>query len=75
MLLFGMVEKHNSKKISLMLLQESLWNIEDKINIFLESIADHEAEIIRLKRFNQLFSERLSKLESNRNHTRTNQNE
>lgn len=62
-----MVEREN-KKISLMLLQESLWNIEDKINIFIESIADHEAEIIRLKRFNKIFSERLKVLEKSNKH-------
>lgn len=49
-----------SHTFSLLLLQESLWGIEDKLNVIVESIADHEAEINRLKRLNLIFSERLN---------------
>ena len=61
-----MGEKNNktNDKITLLLLQESLWGIEDKLNVIVESIADHDADIIRLKALQQLTSERLSSLES-----------
>lgn len=56
-----MVRKDSkTQKFSLLLLQESLWGIEDKLSVIVESIADHEAEINRLKRLNQIFSERLN---------------
>ena len=58
--------RKKGNELSLMLLQESLWGIEDKINVIVETLADHEAEIIRLKRHNQLHSERLNTLEVNR---------
>lgn len=58
--------RKKGNELSLMLLQESLWGIEDKINVIVETIADHEAEVIRLKRLSQLFSGRLSTLELNR---------
>lgn len=45
--------------MSLMLLQESLWKIEDKLNVIVECIADHEAELIRVKRKIQLLSRKL----------------
>lgn len=38
------------KKLSLMLLRESIWGIEDKLKTIIETQADHEADIIRLKR-------------------------
>lgn len=53
--------------LSLLLLQESVWGIEDKMKVIRETMADHEAELIRLKRLNQLFAERLKTLEINRN--------
>ena len=60
-----MVERTNKdRKLSLMLLRESLWQIEDKVNIILESIADHEAELIRHKRTLDSLSERLIRHES-----------
>ena len=40
----------NNRKISNMLLRESLWKIEDRLTAMVESIADHEAELIRLRR-------------------------
>ncbi len=61
-----MGDKNNkpNDKITLLLLQESLWGIEDKLNVIVESIADHDADIIRLKALQQLTAERLSNLES-----------
>ena len=60
-----MAEKSNNKRrLSLLLLQESLWKIEDKMNIFLESIADHEAELIRLRRSVNLALQKLRSLEN-----------
>ena len=60
-----MVNKSSDNgKINLMLLKETLWKVEDKINVILESIADHEAEQIRQKRLTNLILERLSKLEA-----------
>ena len=53
--------------LSLLLLQESVWGIEDKIKVIRETMADHEAELIRLKRLNQLFADRLKTLEINKN--------
>lgn len=56
----------NKRRLTLLLLQESLWKIEDKMNIFLESIADHEAELIRLRRLVGLVLQRLEAMESRR---------
>ena len=62
---YYMVEKSNTKhKMTLMLLQESLWKIEDRINVILESLADHEADIIRIKRLNPQILHRLDVLET-----------
>ena len=47
-----------------MFLKETLWKVEDKLNVILESIADHEAEQIRQKRLTNLMLERLGKLEA-----------
>lgn len=44
------------------LLQESLWNLEDKLNIILEGTADHDAELIRLKRLSNQILDRLAKV-------------
>jgi len=49
------------------LLQESLWNLEDKFSVVLDSDADHEAELIRLKRRLDHCVERISKLETQHN--------
>ena len=40
----------NNRKISNMLLRESLWKIEDRLTVLVESVADHEAELIHLRR-------------------------
>lgn len=47
-----------------MLLQESLWKVEDKLSLMLESLADHEAELIRLRRLITQATQRLHTLES-----------
>jgi len=41
--------KNNKQKLSLLLLREALWQIEDKLKIITEAQADHEADLIRLK--------------------------
>ena len=58
---------NNNKKISLMLLQESIWKIEDKINVILEGIADHEAELIRIRNSMNLLLQRLDITETHSN--------
>jgi hypothetical protein len=64
---FHMVDKLNDRhEMTLLLIQESLWKVEDKLNIVLESIADHEAELIRLKRLTDLSLQRLAKIETRR---------
>ena len=55
-----MTIENSTDQLSLHLLQESIWGIEDKINVFVESIADHEAELIRLKRLNQSILENMN---------------
>ncbi len=37
-------------KTQILLLKELVWKIDDKLKVILETQADHEAEIIRLKR-------------------------
>ncbi|MEZ5357202.1 MAG: hypothetical protein R3F48_13535 [Candidatus Zixiibacteriota bacterium] len=51
-------------KMAIMLLKEAIWKVEDRLNVILESIADHEAEIIRLRQHSHLSSERLTKIET-----------
>lgn len=58
-------KEDNQERINLMLVQESLWKVEDKVNVFLESIADHEADLIRLKRSVNSIMRRLEVLENN----------
>lgn len=38
---------HN-RKISMTLLRESIWGIEDRLKVVIETLADHEAEIREL---------------------------
>ena len=47
-----------------MLLQESLWKVEEKLSLMMESLADHEAELIRLRRLITQATQRLHTLES-----------
>jgi len=55
---------NNGQKIDLRLLQEALWNIEDKMKSYMESIADHEAELIRLRRQFNIIRQRITNLEA-----------
>jgi chromosome segregation ATPase len=57
-------DPNQKKTITLMLLQESLWKLEDRLNIFMESIADHEADLIRHKSKFKILSQRLDTLET-----------
>lgn len=57
-------EANGKKRINFMLLQESLWKVEDKLSLMLESLADHEAELIRLRRLITQATQRLQTLES-----------
>ncbi|MFH1891879.1 MAG: hypothetical protein ABIK83_04270 [Candidatus Zixiibacteriota bacterium] len=55
----------NKQRIDAILVQETLWTIEDNVKIILESVADHEAELIRLRHsINSL----ALKLEKSRSH-------
>jgi hypothetical protein len=54
----------SSEKLNLMLLRESIWELDDKLNVIMESTADHEAEIVRFKRLISLLSDRVSKIET-----------
>ena len=51
-------------KLTLLLLREAIWQIEDRVNVLVESVADQEAEVLRLKRLNELHTKRLESLES-----------
>ena len=45
-----MVDKtDNNQKIQLLLLQESMWQIEDKIDRSLDEIAKHQAALLLIK--------------------------
>lgn len=58
--------RNDPGKVDLMLLQESFWKLEDKLEVFVESLADLEAEVIRLKRAVKLIEQRLESLEQAR---------
>ena len=62
------VKRTKKNDLSLLLLQESLWGVEDKIKVISETIADHEAELIRLRNLNQVAIDRLNALEINNNY-------
>ena len=59
-------ESDNQRRIDVMLIKESVWKVEDRLNVISESIVDQEAELIRLKRLVDLALERLGKLEAAR---------
>lgn len=44
------IKESSKQKLDTILLREILWRIEDNIKVILESMADHEAELIRLRR-------------------------
>jgi len=54
----------NQPKLTLLLLREAIWQIEDRVNVIVESVADQEAEVLRLKRLNELHTKRLESLDS-----------
>jgi len=58
-----MVEKNNKKrKMIILLIQESIWKIEDKLNVIVESLATHRTELIRHERLIKKILQRLDKL-------------
>ena len=62
-------ESDTQKRIDMMLIRESVWKIEDRLNVISESIVDQEADLIRLKRLVDLALGRLGKLEAARTKT------
>lgn len=54
----------NQPRMTLLLLQEAVWQVEDRLNVIAESVVDQDAEIIRLKRLNDLHARRLESFES-----------
>ena len=54
----------NQPRMTLLLLQETIWQVEDRLNVIAESVVDQEAEIIRLKRLNDLHARRMESFES-----------
>ena len=61
----SMPKPSNSQpQMTLLLLQEAIWQVEERLNVITESVVDQEAEIIRLKRLCDLHSRRLESFES-----------
>ena len=46
----------------ILLIQESIWKIEDKLNVIVESLATHRAELIRHERLIKKILTRLDRL-------------
>ena len=60
-----MAAKDNTKNnINLMLVREEIWRLEDQVGIFLESVTEHEAELLRMRRHITLLQQRIDNLES-----------
>lgn len=59
---------NNCEKLNSMLLKESLWRVEDKLNVLDQSVADVEAGLIRLRGTVNAFEQRLLRIEQNRAH-------
>ena len=57
--------KNKKQKLTLMLLRESIWGIEDKLKTIIETQADHEADIIRLKSISSRIINHLKNLNYN----------
>ena len=57
-----MVEENNTN-MELRLLKEAIWNVEDKLNVILEAIAEHESELLKLRQLTNLCLQRLVCLE------------
>ena len=60
------MEDENNTNMELKLLKEAIWNIEDKLNVILEAITEHDAELIRLRQLTNLCLKRLVRLETQR---------
>jgi len=45
-----MIENGKTRKISILLLQESLWGIEEKLDVIVDTMTDHEVELLNVKR-------------------------
>ena len=58
------MENNNTQTMDRRLIEERFWNLEDKMEVVQESIADHEADIVRLKQRTMRCIERLDRLES-----------
>ena len=58
-----MVEKNNKHKLSLMLLREALWEVQDKIKTIIETQADHEADLIRLRNATKIILNQLKNIQ------------
>lgn len=41
---------YNDIEMNFKLLREALWNLEDKLTTIMDSLADHEADLVRLRR-------------------------
>ena len=61
------MEQENNANMELKLLKEAIWNVEDKLNVILEAIAEHKAELIRLRQLTNLCLQRLARLETQSN--------
>ncbi|MBN4056940.1 hypothetical protein JYU19_01375 [bacterium AH-315-J21] len=60
-----MVFKTNKEDtLNLALLREELWKLEDKVSVVMESEADHEAELIRLKKLFVLVNDRITSIDT-----------
>jgi len=57
-------EANKEERMNLALLREELWKLEDKVSVVMESEADHEAEIIRLKKLFVLVNDRITSLDT-----------
>ena len=53
----------NNTNMELKLLKEAIWNVEDKLNVILEAITEHESEFARLRKITNLCLHRLVSLE------------
>ena len=57
---------NNCKRINSMLLKESVWQLEDRMNVFVETLADLEAGLIRLRGTVTALEQRFARLEKSR---------
>jgi hypothetical protein len=62
-----MSETPCSRKIQTMLLQESIWGLEDKVNIMREDLAKHEVDLLHLKHTTEWILRKLGMTNSQNN--------